>query len=141
MSDRQTTLFGRVGSSKSSPLQPIELFHEIDGRPGYYAGVEGRNFDRVVIRALHYDNRADPAAFDRATPAQQELIKQGKVDIGFDTATDSAVRLGDAIGWFEGFKARSDLYSVVEGRFRGGNQLLEVPLVPWWREGADELGG
>lgn len=27
----------------------------------------------------------NPAAFDRATPAQQELIKQGKVDIGFDT--------------------------------------------------------
>lgn len=25
----------------------------------------------------------NPAAFDRATPEQQELIKQGKVDIGF----------------------------------------------------------
>jgi hypothetical protein len=66
LSDRQTTLFGRVGSSKSSPLQPIDLFHEIDGRAGYYAGVEGRYLDRVVIRALHYDNRADPAAFDSA---------------------------------------------------------------------------
>jgi len=29
--------------------------------------------------------RQNPAAFDRATPAQQEMIKQGKVDIGFDT--------------------------------------------------------
>ena len=66
LSDRQTTLFGRVGSSKSSPYQPIELFHEIDGRPGYYAGVEARYLDKVVIRALHYDNRADPAAFDSA---------------------------------------------------------------------------
>jgi hypothetical protein len=66
LSDRQTTLFGRAGSSKSAPLQPIELFHEIDGRPGYYAGVEARYFDRVVLRALHYDNRADPAAFDSA---------------------------------------------------------------------------
>jgi len=28
--------------------------------------------------------RQNPAAFDRASPAQQELIKQGKVDIGFD---------------------------------------------------------
>ena len=28
--------------------------------------------------------KQNPAAFDRATPAQQELIKQGKVDIGFD---------------------------------------------------------
>jgi hypothetical protein len=66
LSDRQTTLFGRVGSSNSSPLKPIELFHEIDGRPGYYAGVEGRYFDRIVVRALHYDNRADPEAFDSA---------------------------------------------------------------------------
>jgi hypothetical protein len=66
LSDRQTTLFGRVGSSNSSPLKPIELFHEIDGRPGYYAGVEGRYFDRIVVRALHYDNRADPTAFDSA---------------------------------------------------------------------------
>jgi hypothetical protein len=67
LSDRQTTLFGRVGASNSGPLKPMELFHEIDGRPGYYAGVEGRYFDRLVIRALHYDNRADPAAFDPAT--------------------------------------------------------------------------
>jgi hypothetical protein len=66
LSDRQTTLFGRVGSSDSGPLKPIELFHEIDGRPGYYAGVEGRYLDRVVIRALHYDNRADPSVFDSA---------------------------------------------------------------------------
>jgi hypothetical protein len=28
--------------------------------------------------------RQNPAAFDRATPAQQELIRQGKVAIGFD---------------------------------------------------------
>jgi glycine cleavage system H protein len=34
------------------------------------------------------------------------------------------VRLGDAIGWFEGFKARSDLYCVVSGRFLGGNPAL-----------------
>jgi hypothetical protein len=66
LSDRQTTLFGRVGASNSGPLKSIELFHEIDGRPGYYAAVEGRYFDRVVIRALHYDNRGDPSAFDRA---------------------------------------------------------------------------
>ena len=28
--------------------------------------------------------RQNPAAFDRATPAQQELIRHGKVAIGFD---------------------------------------------------------
>jgi len=66
LSDRQTTLFGRVGSSNSAPMGPLELFHEIDDRPGYYAGLESRYFDRVVVRALHYDNRADPTASDSA---------------------------------------------------------------------------
>jgi hypothetical protein len=67
LSDRQTTLFGRVGSRDSSPLRPVELFQEIDGHAGFYGGLEARYFDRVIIRALHYDNRADPEAFDRAT--------------------------------------------------------------------------
>jgi hypothetical protein len=66
LDDRQSTLFGRVGSSNSSALQPMALFHEIDGRAGFYAGVEGRYLDRVVVRALHYDNRANPEAFDSA---------------------------------------------------------------------------
>jgi opacity protein-like surface antigen len=68
LDDRQTALFGRVGSFNTGALRPKELFREIDGRPGYYAGVEGRYFDRVVVRALHYDNRANPEAFDAAIP-------------------------------------------------------------------------
>jgi hypothetical protein len=59
LNDRQTTLFGRVGSTS--------VFHEIDDRAGYYAGIEARYFDRIVIRALHYDNRADPEAIDAAS--------------------------------------------------------------------------
>jgi hypothetical protein len=67
LSDRQTTLFGRVGASHSGPLPPMTLFGEIDHRAGFYTGVEARYFDRVVVRVLHYDNRGDPAAFDAAT--------------------------------------------------------------------------
>src|SRR5882672_12300858 len=47
------------------------------------------------------------------------------VDVGFETPAESRVQLGDAVGWFEGFKARSDLYTVVEGHFAGGNPALE----------------
>lgn len=46
------------------------------------------------------------------------------VEIGFDRQPGEAVALGQEIGWFEGFKARSDLYSVVSGRFEGSNPLL-----------------
>jgi hypothetical protein len=42
--------------------------------------------------------RQNPAAFDRATPAQQELIKQGKVAIGFDeTLVQLALGVPDRI--------------------------------------------
>ncbi len=63
MHDRQTTLFGRVGAPQPDPEKAKkELFHEIDGRPGYYVGAQARYLDRAVLNLLHYDNRADPSA-------------------------------------------------------------------------------
>lgn len=47
------------------------------------------------------------------------------VDIGFDTSVGTTVALGDAVGWFEGFKARSDLYAVVAGTFIAANPDLD----------------
>lgn len=64
LDDRQTTLFGRVGAADSRSVAPIEVFREIDGRPGYYVGLEARYFDRLVVRFMHYDNRGEPDAFD-----------------------------------------------------------------------------
>jgi glycine cleavage system H protein len=46
------------------------------------------------------------------------------VEIAFDVKPGDNVRLGDSIGWFEGFKARSDLFSVADGDFLGSNPLL-----------------
>jgi glycine cleavage system H protein len=46
------------------------------------------------------------------------------VEIRFDRQAGEPVGIGDAIGWFEGFKAMSDLYSVVGGIFEGANPLL-----------------
>jgi hypothetical protein len=56
LTDRPSTLFGYLG------LPPIGLYHEIDRRPGYYAGATWRHHDRLEVRALHYDNLADPSA-------------------------------------------------------------------------------
>ena len=42
----------------------VEPFREIDGRAGFYVGGEWQ-FDRqFLVRAMHYDNRADPSAFE-----------------------------------------------------------------------------
>lgn len=46
------------------------------------------------------------------------------VEIAFEVTDGHRVEIGDSIGWFEGFKARSDLFSVVEGAFLGSNPLL-----------------
>jgi hypothetical protein len=62
--DRQTALFGRLPKAfpESTLRHGIELFHEIDDKAGYYAGLQLNWPDRLVVRALHYDNRGDPAA-------------------------------------------------------------------------------
>jgi hypothetical protein len=63
-SDRQTTLFGRVGHSSIDPDEPErEMFHEMDHRPGYYAGGQLKYLDRAVLNVLHYDNRGDTSQY------------------------------------------------------------------------------
>jgi hypothetical protein len=56
LSDRSSTLFGYLGSP------PIGFYHEVDRNPGYYGGMTWRHHDRLELRALHYDNRANPDA-------------------------------------------------------------------------------
>jgi glycine cleavage system H protein len=46
------------------------------------------------------------------------------VDLDFQVRPNAPARLGQIIGWIEGFKAISDLYCIVEGVFTGGNPAL-----------------
>ena len=50
------------------------------------------------------------------------------VDHGFETEPESEVRLGQIVGWIEGFKAIADLFCVAEGRFLGGNPILKEQI-------------
>ncbi len=59
--DRQTGLFGYL-PTPGKPSEKIREFREIDGRAGYYAGVEWNHADALEMRLYHYDNRGDPAA-------------------------------------------------------------------------------
>jgi hypothetical protein len=65
------------------------VFHEIDGRAGVYAGLEARYLDRVVLRVMRYDNRADPSAYD---PSAHEFAWLTR----FDSA---GLRAESASGW------------------------------------------
>jgi hypothetical protein len=62
--DRQTALFGQLPKMfpRGTTRNGLELFHEIDNRAGYYAGLQVTWPERLVFRALHYDNRGDPGA-------------------------------------------------------------------------------
>ncbi len=56
LTDRPSLLLGGLGHAHE------HLYTELDGRPGYYAGVAWRHGEALEVRALHYDNRADPGA-------------------------------------------------------------------------------
>lgn len=69
LTDRQTPLGGRVGLPGDPVLFNLEPFRELDGRVGVYGGIELRWFDRLVVRALRYDNRADPTVENNVSGA------------------------------------------------------------------------
>lgn len=64
LDDRQTPLFDRAGKLEGPTGGYIEPFREIDGRAGYYGGMELHLPGRLLLTALHYDNRADPTSAD-----------------------------------------------------------------------------
>lgn len=47
------------------------------------------------------------------------------VEHGFEVKPGESVEVGQIIGWMEGFKAATDLYCVVTGKFQGENPELE----------------
>lgn len=64
LDDRQTPVFNRVGKLESPAGGYMEPFRELDGRAGYYGGMELHLPGRALVTTLHYDNRADPASSD-----------------------------------------------------------------------------
>ena len=47
------------------------------------------------------------------------------VEFGFSVKQGERIEVGQAIGWMEGFKAVSDLYSAAAGEFVGSNPALD----------------
>ncbi|MFP6873808.1 MAG: glycine cleavage system protein H [Verrucomicrobiales bacterium] len=48
------------------------------------------------------------------------------VEAQWQTGAGGMVEPGQQIGWVEGFKAASDVFSVMRGEFVGGNPVLEI---------------
>lgn len=64
LDDRQTPVFDSAGRLEGPTGARVEPFRQIDGRAGYYAGMDLQSPGRLVITAVRYDNRANPAAAD-----------------------------------------------------------------------------
>jgi hypothetical protein len=79
LNDRQTTLFGRIGTYAYGGPEQRVIFSEIDNRPGYYVSGYVRTDNGLELRAVHYDNRGDPTAY-----------KESIEDYAWDTHFDSA---------------------------------------------------
>jgi len=70
LSDYESTLNDRlrlpnnIGIQANFPKQAAlsRPFVEVDGKPGYYAGFSAERSNLYSVRALYYDNRANPAA-------------------------------------------------------------------------------
>ena len=50
------------------------------------------------------------------------------VEYQFEPASGARLGIGDKIGWIEGFKAVSDIFSVAEGAFAGANPKLREDI-------------
>lgn len=48
------------------------------------------------------------------------------VEHGFEAKPGHAVKVGQTVGWVEGFKAVTDVYCVADGTFEGGNPAAEA---------------
>lgn len=56
------------------------------------------------------------------------------VDLQFEKKSGDSVSSGEIIGAIEGFKAISDIYCVIDGRFAGGNSALQSAIERVTRE-------
>ncbi|HWG76801.1 MAG TPA: hypothetical protein VN660_08400 [Steroidobacteraceae bacterium] len=65
--DRQTTLFGRIGTPGTGFVRGLrEFYGNFGGGPGYYVGANAKHRGDLELRVLHYDNLTDPSRYSPA---------------------------------------------------------------------------
>ncbi|HLG42273.1 MAG TPA: glycine cleavage system protein H [Planctomycetota bacterium] len=88
-----------------------------------------RLFEDRLYTPGHYWLRKDQEDLWRVGLTKFAIRMLGEiVELGFDAKPQSAIETGDIVGWVEGFKAVSDLFSPFGGRFEGGNPELDSDI-------------
>jgi glycine cleavage system H protein len=84
--------------------------------------------DRLYTASHFWLQEQEPGVWNVGLTKFAARMLGDVVDIGFEAVPGAAVSLGETIGWLEGFKARTDLYTVVTGTFAGGNPALDEDI-------------
>ncbi len=81
--------------------------------------------DRHYTRSHFWLRRADEDRFEVGFTRFATRMLGEIVEFDFEVAPGDEIGEGDVVGWIEGFKAVSELYSPLAGRFVGQNPALE----------------
>lgn len=87
--------------------------------------------DRLYTRSHYWLLQAEPGIWRIGFTKFASRMLGDIVEFQFDLTPGSPLQIGDKIGWIEGFKAVSDIFSVAEGVFAGINPDLnnEITLL------------
>ncbi len=80
--------------------------------------------DRLYTRSHYWLLEIQPAVWRIGFTTFATRMLGDIVEYQFEVESGNRVQPGQKIGWIEGFKALSDIYSVAEGDFGGGNAEL-----------------
>lgn len=84
--------------------------------------------DRLYTRSHYWLLEVEPSVWRIGFTKFATRMLGDIVEYQFEVEPGAGIACGQKIGWIEGFKALSDLYSVAEGDFGGGNPELGADI-------------
>ena len=85
-------------------------------------------WDRLYTASHFWVFEAEPGRWRVGLTKFAARMLGDVVDLEFEVPEGGPIAVGDVIGSLEGFKARTELYAVLQGRFLGGNPALALPV-------------
>jgi glycine cleavage system H protein len=81
--------------------------------------------DRLYTRSHYWLRQDDDGIWQVGMTKFATRMLGELVEFDFEVKPNTAIEVGQIIGWIEGFKATADLYSSISGEFIGRNAQLE----------------
>jgi glycine cleavage system H protein len=80
--------------------------------------------DRLYTAGHYWLFESEPRLWQVGLTKFAHRMLGDTVEFDFEVGEGAAVEVGQVIGWLEGFKAMTDVYSPMSGRFAGANPAL-----------------